>query len=262
MLYNNSINRMFFKNAGENSLISTGNMISLGRICICVTLSFIMASCNIFQSYDTVINYEYNFRESDHNWEAFFTNYNVGWEDKMELTSDYKPLPKPLNTNEKALYISGTNNSDDLKMLFRKKVDGLEANTTYNVSTTVRFATEEPSDCVGIGGAPGEAVRVISAASAQKPEPFIGHDDYYMLNVQHENDSNEWYQSRIMGNIANSRDCEEGDLFEIKEISSDGTQDVVRTNKDREAWLLFGTRSGFEGKTELYFTYFRAEFRK
>lgn len=246
------------------SPFSTNKAIRDWKVFTFMVFPLLLFGCNVFDSDNTVTNFEYYFSESEHNWESFFTDFFVGRKDKMELTSDYRSLPYPLNTNKKALYISGTNTSDDLKMLFRKKVDGLEANTTYRVNTTIRFATEEPSGCAGIGGAPGEAVKVISAASSVKPKPIISgnENDYYRLNIQHEGDSKEWYQNRIMGNIANSRECEQGGQFEIKELKSNSVQDVVKTNKDGETWLLFGTRSGFEGETELYYTYFKAEFKK
>ena len=135
---------------------------------------------------------------------------------------------------------------------------------TNRVGFTVRFGTSVPSGCAGIGGAPGEAVRVIADASEVKPEPVVGgHDDhYYLLSIQHLNNSAEWYQNAMMGDIANSRQCEEGHEYEIKEVSSGQNHATVTADDEGRAWLMFGTRSGFEGRTELYYTYLRAEFRK
>lgn len=149
-------------------------------------------------------------------------------------------------------------------MLFRRPVDGLEPNTKYRVGYSVRFATEDPSGCPGIGGSPGDAVKVIASSGTIKPEPFTGTDgdDYYLLNVQHRDDPQEWYQNAIMEDIGNTRGCEEEDVFEFKEVSSGPGHDQVTTDKDGSAWILFGTRSGFEGQTELFYTRFRAEFRK
>jgi hypothetical protein len=139
-------------------------------------------------------------------------------------------------------------------------VDGLSSRTTYSTSFEVHFATETPSNCVGIGGPPGEAVRVIAGASDLKPERFVEEEQgYYRLNLQHLENPGEWYENKIMGDIANSRDCEEGWQFEMKEVSSGPEHTTFTTDGDGRAWLFFGTRSGFEGQTNLYYTHFRAE---
>jgi hypothetical protein len=224
----------------------------------------LLSGCNLTDNDKAeIITYEYDFRESEESWEPFFTDYNVGWEEKMELTADYRQLPQPLQTNHNAHFISAVNHSDDVKMLFRKQVENLNPGTTYQVGFTVRFATSVPGGCAGIGGAPGEAVKVIASASAIMPEPIIDshNNDYYLLNVQHLNNSFDWYQNAIMGDIANSRECEEGYRYEIKELSAMPDHTTVTADDNGRAWLMFGTRSGFEGQTDLYYTFFKAEFR-
>lgn len=237
-----------------------------GRLlAVLLLLPMLLLGCDLIEkdSPDEVLEYE--FRESDGGWEAFYTGYNVGWEEKMELEHGYRPLPPPLDSTDRGLYISAFNQSDDVKMLFRRQVEGLEPNTTYEVGFTVRFATDVPSGCAGIGGAPGEAVKVIADASMDRPEPVVGgaDGDYYLLNLQYEGDQSQlWYQRAIMGDIANSRACEEGYRYEIKETESRKDHATVTTDGQGRAWLMFGTRSGFEGRTELYYTYFEARFRK
>ncbi|MEX0928437.1 MAG: hypothetical protein WD266_02275 [Balneolales bacterium] len=223
---------------------------------------YLVTGCNLIDENDSETVFEYDFRESKASWEPFFTDYNVGWGEDMELTSEYRTLPEPLNTADHAHFISGVNHSDDVKMLFRKQVDELEPDMSYQVEFIVRFATNVPSGCAGIGGPPGEAVRVIADASGIRPEPVVGgaDEDYYLLNIQHLQDPAEWHESAMMGDIANTRECEEGYEYEIKEVSSGRGHSTVTTDDQGRAWLMFGTRSGFEGQTDLYYTYFRANF--
>ena len=68
-------------------------------------------------------------------------------------------------------------------------------------------------------------------------------------------DPTQWYQNAQMGNIANSRDCEDGYEYELKELESERAHATVTSDADGEIWVMFGTRSGFEGQTELYYTY-------
>lgn len=220
------------------------------------------AGCDLTSSKQDVTTFETDFRSGDTDWEPFYTGYPVSYEENMEFDHGLKPLPEPLNTSESGYYITAYNRSDNVKMLFRNRVDGLEPNTTYRARFTVRFATSVPSGCAGIGGAPGEAVKVITDASNIRPEPMIegeGEDGYYLLNIQYMGDSQQWYQNAIMGDISNSRECEDGYEYELKEVSSGLNHGTVTTNENGEAWLMFGTRSGFEGKTELYYTYFKAD---
>jgi hypothetical protein len=223
---------------------------------------FLFSSCNLVESEPETGNYEYDFTQSDHQWEAFFTNYPEGWGEQMELASDYRSLPEPLNTNKQALYIRGFNNSDDLKMLFRRKITGLEPHTTYSVGYTIRFATSAPTGCVGVGGDPGEAVKVVADISHQKPEAILNDRAYWVLSTEQREDDYEWFPNSTIGHIANNvSECDDY-RFEMKTISTDLGTHTFTTDSEGSAWLLFGTRSGFEGATELYYSYFKAEFAK
>lgn len=236
-------------------------ILSTYLLILLITVS-VISGCDVTDSDTSTQTFEYHFDESGYEWEGFFTGYNMGWEDDMELTTDYRNLPEPLDTTRQALYISALNQSDDVKMLFRKQVEGLEPNTTYTVETTLRFATDAPANCPGIGGPIGDAVNVIISADSVRPEAFV-EDDYYLLNLQYQNeDSQEWYQSRVIGDIGNTKECGEEYEFELKELMSDEEQVEFSTDEQGTAWLLFGTRSGFEGRTSLYYTYFRADIRE
>ena len=65
-----------------------------------------------------------------------------------------------------------------------------------------------------------------------------------------------------MGDISNNQECEDGDEFEIKEVSLDRNHARVTSDDDGLAWLMFGMCSGFECQTELYNTYFRTNFNR
>lgn len=219
-------------------------------------LAVAAAGCDSTQM-DTTSSFRYDFSPSTHGWEAFFAGYPVGWRDKMELTAGHRPLPSSVEASGKGLFIRGVNHSDNVKMLFRRKVDGLAPNATYSARFTVRFATNAPSDCGGIGGAPGQGVKVIAAATRTRPEEVVIDDPEpaHRLNVQHQaDDPQAWYQGSIIGHIGNSRDCESEPVFELKTLRSESAHDSVTTNAQGEAWLLFGTRSGFEGPTALYYS--------
>jgi len=248
----------------EKNILPISSKLQAFLITLFLVVTGFISGCDLTGNNEPTVTYEADFREDETlNWEPFYTGYPVSYEGNMGFDHGLRTLPEPLNTTEQGYYITAFNRSDNVKMLFRNKIDALQPNTTYRVQFTVRFATETPSGCLGTGGAPGESVKVIADASNVRPEPIIdgeGEDEYYLLNTQYMGDSQDWYQNAIMGDISNSRECEDGYEYEIKEVSSDRYHTTVTSDEDGEAWLLFGTRSGFESQTELFYTYIKADF--
>lgn len=209
--------------------------------------------------------HEYNFNEKPNGWSALFSNYWVGREDDFELESGYRSLPKPLDMDRSGFYLSGMNLSDDLNMFLKHRIDGLETETAYRVEFEVTFATDAPSGCTGVGGAPGEGVTLHASASSTEPDRVIDNSleqDYYRLNWEenYEGEAHSWYQETKIGDVANTRECEEERRYELKTVT--GEQQLVMTDGNGNLWLLVGTRSGFEAATSLYYTEVKASIRK
>lgn len=231
-----------------------------------VILSFYNTGCDIFTGSDDPDHaYEYSFDDEPGDWSALFSNYGVGREDDFELESGYRPLPAPLDSGQTGFYLSGKNLSDDLNMFLKHRISGLQPETTYELAFEVSFATGAPSGCAGVGGPPGEAVTVHVDASETEPGRIV--DDsreggFYRLNLaeEYEGDAQSWYRSTEIGDVANSRECEEGRQYEIKTLSG-GTR-TTATDAEGNLWLLVGTRSGFEATTSLYYTDVEVEVRE
>ena len=58
----------------------------------------------------------------------------------------------------------------------------------------------------------------------------------------------------VLGNVDNSRSCEQPRQWERKSFQSRTTPEPVSVSPDGRAWLLFGADSAFEARTEIYFT--------
>lgn len=225
-------------------------------------LPLLFGACSLFSTADETVEYAFDFSEGPQEWEAGFADYPVGEADRYELTSGFRALPSPLDTTQQALYISGRNMSDDLFMFFKRRVTGLSPNTDYAVTFGLTLASDAPSGCVGIGGPPGESVYVKAGASAVEPTPEVDDQDYYRLNVDKGNQSTPGEQADSLGNVANTRECEEPYVYERKTLTSQPGAVHVQSSDDGTAWLFFGTDSGFEGKTSLYYLNFSATFEE
>jgi hypothetical protein len=204
---------------------------------------------------------DFDFSDGAQGWTAGFADYPPGNESFYELASGYRRLPTPLD-NRGGFYISGINHSDDLFMYMKRRVDGFEPNTNYQVSFVVEFATDVPTGCGGVGGSPGESVFVKAGASGIEPTTFVDKLGWLRMNIDKGNQANSGANAIVIGNVANSTLCEQNiRRYEIKKLETPRPV-LVTTDGSGSAWLLVGTDSGFEAMTTLYYTHITAEVSK
>lgn len=222
----------------------------------------VLAACDGTTVEPTQRTIDLDFTSSRHGWTARFADYAVGRAEDMELRSGHEALPQGVARTGRGLFIAGTNLSDDLFMFWKGRGDGLAPNTRYRVDVEVEFATEAPSGCAGIGGAPGEAVYVKVGATTVEPErrvEQVGGRDYYRLNIDKSNQSSSGEDAVVIGNVGNNKSGCTNPVWEMKTLGTDQPLEVT-TGSDGSAWLMVGTDSGFEGRTRLYYTRYRATF--
>ena len=205
------------------------------------------------------MTFGFDFDRGQMGFVAGFADYPPADEAIYRLTSDYRALPATLDASRNALFISGINRSDDLFMYFKGQVNGLGANTRYRASFAVEFATNVPSGCSGVGGAPGESVWVKAGATTVEPVAF---DDggQLRMNIDKGNQANGGANAVVLGNVANSRLCQQLPQWELKSVNSSGAMVEVTSDRNGRVWLLFGTDSGFESLTALYYTHVSVTF--
>jgi len=189
-----------------------------------------------------------------------FAQGNGGW---LSGQADYTPQtaptgvvfevrPLPAGFSGSGFYVAGRNLSDDLFLYVKTKISGLAASTTYGVSVRVEFLSAAASGCVGVGGAPGESVWVVFAASAVEPLTVFNGTDY-RVNLQRGNQSVGGPEGIVLGDIANgSTDCG-NPPWRPKSLSSPEPATItVRADERGEAWVLVGIDSGYESFSSVY----------
>ena len=201
----------------------------------------------------------YDFNQGMQGFVADYADYPPAHREIYELTSDYRSLPSPL-TPDSALFISGVNRSDDLFMFFKGQVGGLVPGAAYEASVGVEIASSTPYGCVGIGGAPGESVWIKAGVSEVEPLPVL-EGTWLRMNIDIGNQSNGGEDAVVLGDITNSRSCEQPRQWERKSFPSQPIPASVSASADGQAWLLFGVDSGFEGRSDVYFTRTTVRFR-
>lgn len=183
-------------------------------------------------------------------WEAGFADYPVGGEEFYELDSGFGAVPEPV-VNESGLMVTGANRSDDLFMFVTSEFGVLEPNQRYDLVFEIVFATDSPAGCVGIGGAPGESVYVKAGATTFRPEALDMGTGNLEMNISKGNQSTSGSDAITIGNVAVETDCGMPE-FVVKTLRSEPGSFTLTTDATGQAWLLFGTDSGFEGTTTVY----------
>ncbi len=198
-------------------------------------------------------NYTFDFNSTGiENWKSFFSDYPEGSETFYELTFEYSNLPEPLETNIKALKLSGNNHSDDLFSAIYRKFDGLQPNKNYSITFDIDFASNALLNGTGIGGSPDLSIGAggFNYVPNKTPENLRGH--VYRSNFESKLQadlSNDVFQ--ILGTIGVS----EVDPTPFALINRNNLDNPIKieSNSEGEIWLMIATDSGHEGITTLYY---------
>ncbi len=149
--------------------------------------------------------------------------------------------------------LSGNNHSDDLFMFIKRKVTGLNPNTSYTLVFEVELASNAPKGSVGAGGSPGESVYLKAGASEIEPVKNV-QGDQYVLNIDKGNQSEAGSNATVLGDIATPLTVAEYTLITRNNASPSAEPLIAQSNSNGDIWLMIGTDSGFEGTTTVYYT--------
>lgn len=196
---------------------------------------------------------EFSFATDTAGWTADFTDYSVGMEPILELVSGIRRLPAPL-ADRSGLLLGGTNRSDDLFMYITRPVTGLVPNRRYRVSLQFTFATNVPAGCAGIGGAPGESVYVKAGATATEPMK-VTRGGRIESNIDKGGQATSGRDVVNVGDFTGGGgSCGDGQgVYRLKTLSTQGRDPLLTSDASGRLWLVIGTDSGFEGRTEIYY---------
>lgn len=195
----------------------------------------------------------FTFDSDAQGWSGGFTDLAPGQVNDVGFVFEHRALPPGTGLQGGALFVSGRNVSDDLFMFLARPVTGLMPETSYALTFELELASNAPSGCVGIGGAPGESVFLKAGAAVQQPARVTASSGHLRLNVDKGEQSVGGANAQMMGTIANgAADC---DAPVYRRITRDNRANPFRITSDSrgELWLLVGTDSGFEGTTSLYY---------
>lgn len=188
-------------------------------------------------------------------FEAVFADKPPGQNDFYELDFVHEALPAPLQAR-RGVRISGNNHSDDLAMLIKREVKGLAPEALYRIEVSAEIASNVPHGCFGVGGSPGDSVYLKLGASTQEPLALTAADGWQRLNIDFGQQAEGGTDARVVDTLGNSHECgpSASAPWELRTISTQGEQMRVRTDANGAFWLIVGSDSGFEARTDWYLT--------
>ena len=197
----------------------------------------------------------FDFADDEQDWASGFADLPaVDVENESyDLDSGWGLLPSELGGS--GVFSAGTNRSDDLFMYWKRELRGLEPDTVYSLTFDLTVATNVPGGLVGIGGSPGESVFIKAGASTIEPETVEDEAGWLRMNIDVGVQAEGGDDAIVVGTVANENLPEDADgtQFARMELSSEFIEFTARTDGDGALWLIVGTDSGFEGRTEIWY---------
>lgn len=222
------------------------------------TLLFILPLLLICQ-FAIAQTFTFDFSEGDQNFEGGVSDFAVAQSEQHEFTFENTNFQPPLDTLRLAQYISGINPSDDLFMYMKRQITGLQPNTTYSVTFMVEFASKVPTNAFGVGGPPGESVTMKAGVTLIEPDTMIilKGEPYVVMNIDKGNQSQRGMDMDTIGHVG---------VNDTTTVWAEKTNDNIdhpfffTTDNTGTGWIIIGTDSGFESKTELYYSRVTVDF--
>ena len=207
----------------------------------------------------TAQTFTFDFSIDEQLFQGGVSDFGVGQSSQHQFTFENQSLPAPLNTDRNAQFMSGFNPSDDLFMYMKRKITGLQPNTTYKVTFVVDFASIYPTNAFGVGGPPGEGVTMKAGVTLIEPDTVIidKGGPFVVMNIDKGNQSIPGSDMDTIGHVGVS---DTTTVYTIKTNDNIGRPFTFTTDQTGEAWIIIGTDSGYESETALYYTSLTVDF--
>ncbi len=192
----------------------------------------------------------FDFAASDDGWIGGFSDHHDTTTADYNLVFERTTLPEPLNTSKFALKLGGTNRSDDLFMFIKKKIAGLEPNTSYKIIFEIEFASNVPTNRVGTGGSPDAVMMKAGAMLIEPLSIYNALENTFRMNIDQGQQSAEGKDMTNLGTIGVADHTTHYTLITRHNRSKPFR---IKTNAAGELWVIAATDSGYESRTELYY---------
>ena len=199
--------------------------------------------------------YQYDFIHGYQGWQPGFADFLPSAFDSYKFLYEARERPPTAGIGN-ALFISSMNRSDDVFMFHKLRLAGLEPNRRYKAYFKIALASKYVS-ASGVGGDPALSVYLKACASTAEPKYITDNVGLLRLDIDIGAQANAGQNSVVLGTIEKQSDGTD----DYRMIERQSSKALVCASDDLGGvWILFGTDLGYEGETQLYYTYFEAIF--
>ena len=199
----------------------------------------------------------FDFTSSADGWSSGFADYSPAtMESGFAFASG--PANVPPGVGGRGFLLGANNLSDDLLMYLWREAGGLVPGRRYRVEAEIRFVSNVGTNCVGIGGSPGQSV-FIKAGANEKPveRALTTRSDgsrVFAVDVDTGRQGESGSEAVVIGDFANPSvsGCGEPNAYAVKTVSTGGSAPVLTADAQGRLFPFMATDSGFEGRTEIY----------
>ncbi|MBZ5549358.1 MAG: hypothetical protein LAO22_15600 [Acidobacteriia bacterium] len=188
------------------------------------------------------VRYSFDFSTGAQGWIGGSAEYPVDYEPNMDIHTEIRNLPYPLDQKRTAYYLGGWNFSDDLYVYVKKHITDLKPNRSYQLTFTVTFATQD--------GEVGVAMGIQTGATRTEPNRIVvqrNDQAYYVMNVD---------KGVSIGNSTKSTPG-----WQLKTLRS-ASPLTMQTDSSGSIWLLVGADSNWESLSRIYITNIEVQARE
>ena len=181
---------------------------------------------------------KYDFDRGSRGWLAGFSDYSLQTGD-LRMLAETRALPQEISENASGFYLQSMNRSDDLFMYLKKHLgtgDGLKPNQAYRLSFDIQFASNAPTGCAGVGGAPGESVYLKAGASADEPVSLLRGGADLAINIDKGQQATGGADAGVVGNVANGQMCDGTNWPYVTVRKTYTHEQPVRTDERGSLW--------------------------
>ncbi|MDH4058028.1 MAG: hypothetical protein OEU76_04660 [Cyclobacteriaceae bacterium] len=221
------------------------------RFSIASFIMFVLIGCDSGTQHIEVFSYSFDLSTTDEGWSGDFSDYPEGDSVLFELEYEYTLLPENISKTRNGIKVAGNNLNEDLFMFIKRKITGLQPNTTYSVLFNIRFASDAPTGDFGIEGAPGESVVVKVGATEIEPKKVLTTGNY-LMNIDKGNQQQGGQDVVLIGNVGVTPTTTQ--FTEVYRNNNSLNSFIVTADAEGELWIIIGTDSDYEGATTLYYT--------